>query len=563
MWIHKKADKEKVGKIERILKCHKIVASLLVNRGIDTPEQAYSFLCPSLKRLTDPFCLKDMDKAVKRIWTAIENHERILIFGDFDADGVTSTSILNDFFSSINAEVSWYVPHRTKEGYSLKKNHIDMAIDRCTDLIITVDCGSDSNEAVLAAKREDIDIIITDHHEVPEDIPPALALINPKRQDCTSGLSHLAGVGVAFYLVIALRKYLREKGFWEHKQEPNLIRYCDLVAIGTIADMVPLKKENRILSCAGINIMKKGERPGLVALSQVSGIDLKDIDSDDISFRIAPRINAAGRISHARICVDLLCTGDRISAELTSEILDRLNRKRQETEQSIIDDIEKKIIKFPEFLNKSALIMCDRSWNPGVLGIAASKMAKKYFKPVILISTGSSPAVGSCRSIESVNLYRVLNKCSSMLENFGGHFMAAGLSIKEDRIKEFSNAFEKQISEIIAKDNSQKTLYMDCSLVPGEITEDLVNEMNMLRPFGTDNPEPVFYCSDLVVCSCVLINAKHRKMVLEKSGYRVEAMQFNIKSQEMPVYFKEIAFKLKMNRFGKKKYPQIIIIEEI
>lgn len=504
-----------------------------------------------------------MDKAVERIWTAICNHEKILIFGDFDADGITSTSVLNDFFSCINADVSWYIPHRTKEGYSLKKAHIDMAADQGIDLIITVDCGSDSNEAVLAAKKEDIDIIITDHHEVPEDIPLALAMINPKRKDCPSGLSHLAGVGVAFYLVIALRKYLREKGFWKNTAEPNLLAYCDLVAIGTIADMVPLKKENRVLSCAGINLMKKGNRKGLAALSQVSRIDLKNMDSDDISFRIAPRINAAGRISHARICVDLLCTTDQVNAEKTSEILDSLNRKRQETEQRIIDDIEKRIIREPELLRRSALIMCDRSWNPGVLGIAASKIAKKYFRPVILISTTLSPAVGSCRSIENVNIYEALNKCSSMLEKFGGHFMAAGLSIREDKIEAFSNAFEKQISETIAGNNLSKSLYLDCQLMPEEITEDLINEVDMLRPFGTGNPEPIFYCSDLIVCSCVFIGTKHRKMVLEKSGHKVAAIQFNIKSQETPAYFKKIAFKLKINRFNSRNYPQIIIIEEM
>ncbi len=538
------------------------MAELLVNRGIDTPEQAYSFLCPSLKNLTDPFCIKDMDKAVNRIWTAIENRERILIFGDFDADGVTSTSILNDFFTFIDAEVSWYVPHRTKEGYSLKKDHIAMAVDQKIDLIITVDCGSDSNEAVVAAQKEDIDVIITDHHELPEKTPPALAVINPKRKDCNSGLTHLAGVGIAFYLVIALRKHLREKGFWEEKQEPNLIQYCDLVAIGTIADMVPLKKENRILSCAGINVMKKGARPGLKALAQVSRVELTDIDSDDISFRIAPRLNAAGRISHARICVNLLCTNDRITAEQTAATLDGLNRKRQETEQSIIEDIENKIYKNPELINKPAIVMYDRSWIPGVLGIAASKTAKKYFKPVILISTGSSPAVGSCRSIENINLYHALNECSFILERFGGHFMAAGLSIKKEKIKKFSNAFEKEIAKIISENDFKKTLFLDSALNPCEITESLINEVDMLRPFGTDNPEPVFYCSDLKVQSSVLIGTKHRKMILEKSGYTVEAMQFNIENPETPVYLKKIAFKLRINRFGRKNNPQIIIIEE-
>ncbi len=538
------------------------MAELLVNRGIDTPEQAFSFFKPSLQTLTDPFCLKDMDKAVKRIWTAVENHERILIFGDFDADGVTSTSVLNEFFSYIDAEVSWYIPHRIKEGYSLKADHIPMILDRKTDLIITVDCGSDSTEAVLAAQKEDIDVIITDHHEVPDDIPPAVALINPKRKDCTSGLTYFAGVGIAFYLVIALRKYFRGKGFWEDTEEPNLIEYCDLVAVGTIADMVPLKNENRTLSCAGISIMRQGRRPGLAALSQFSRVEPGNIDSDDIAFRIAPRINAAGRISHARICVELLCTNKRISADMIAAELDRLNLKRQETEQAIIEYIEREIEKEPEILKKTAIIMHHKSWNPGVLGIAASKMAKKYFKPVVLISSKISPATGSCRSIENINVYEVLCRCSSVLEKFGGHFMAAGLSVKEENIETFSIEFEKCIYEIVSKNNFQKTLFLDSSLEPAQITEELINEVDMMRPFGTGNPEPVFFCSDLVVCSCVSIGTKHRKMILEKDGYRIEAVQFNVETDVMPTYFKKIAFKLRMNRFGKKNYPQVIIIEE-
>ncbi|MEA1968285.1 MAG: single-stranded-DNA-specific exonuclease RecJ, partial [Thermodesulfobacteriota bacterium] len=387
IWTDKKPDRDKVEKIARILNCHRIIALLLVNRGVDTPERAFPFLVPSLKDITDPFALRDMDKAVLRICTAIENREKILIFGDFDADGVTSTSLLNDFLSYADAEVAWYIPHRIKEGHGLQKNHINMAVDLNIDLIITVDCGSDGNEAVMAARKEDIDVIITDHHETAKPLPSAVAIVNPKREDCTADLGYLAGVGVAFYLVIALRQQLRKTGYWKEIVEPNLLQYCDLVALGTIADMVPLKNENRILTKTGITVMRKGERVGFKALSDISKIDYNKIDSEDISFKIAPRINAAGRISHARICVNLLTSKEKTGADQTADILDQLNKKRQQTEQSIMDDIEKKFLRKPEIMKNSIIVLWDKKWNPGVLGIAASKISKKHTRPVILIST--------------------------------------------------------------------------------------------------------------------------------------------------------------------------------
>ncbi len=564
-WIFKFADPGTVAKISRIVRCHPVVAALLVNRGITSPEAAFSFLFPSFDNLSPPFSMKDMEPAVERIYAAICNREKILIFGDFDADGVTATAILHDFLTHVDAEVSWYIPHRTKEGYSMKPAHIAMAVEQHIDLIITVDCGSDNHDAVAAAAEEDIDVIITDHHQISPPFPRAVAVVNPKRRDCTSALDHLAGVGVAFYLVIALRQYMRTRDFWTSITEPNLMTYCDLVAIGTMADMVPLKNENRILTTAGIRVIQQGKRPGIKALAEVSRVDHTLFDSDDISFRIAPRINAAGRMAHARICVGMLTTREKSSADQTAAILEHLNLKRQQTEKSIVEEIENRLLRHPEILDRQAIVLADEKWNPGVLGIAASKTARKYFRPVVLISTAATPATGSCRSVASVDIHAILTQCTSLLEQFGGHVMAAGISVKKENIEPFARLFEEMVAQAVREHPLKKQLILDCTLEPHEINEDLITQVNGLRPFGTDNPEPLFYGTDLKVTSSAIIADRHRKMILEKSSSpgttaTIEAFQFNIDTgQPLPLYFERIAFRVRMNRFNRKSYPQIII----
>ncbi|MDY0375290.1 MAG: single-stranded-DNA-specific exonuclease RecJ [Desulfobacterium sp.] len=563
-WSEKKPDPTIVSLLEKELGCQRVIATLLANRDIKTPEAALAFLSPSLTALTNPFALKDMDRAVERIILAIENKERILIFGDFDADGVTATAVLNDFLTHVNGEVSWYIPHRIREGYSLKVEHIAMAVEQQIDLIITVDCGSDSFEAVDFARREDIDIIVTDHHEVPDPSPEVLAIVNPKQKKCPSGLDHLAGVGVAFYLVIALRMEMRKRGVWENISEPNLITSCDLVALGTIADMVPLTAENRILTMAGIQVMREGRRPGLKALVDVARINPALLDSEDVAFRIAPRINAAGRISHARICIDLLCSKDTGTAQQKAEIIDQFNRRRQQTEQSIVADIEQRILRRGEASFENAIVMWDSSWNPGVMGIAASKTAKKYACPVVLISTANTPATGSCRSVDNINIHTALEQCSALLERFGGHAMAAGLTIHHEQIDEFSRLFQQTICSMVDSQPRKKILELDCALEIDSITEDLIQAVDSLRPFGMGNPDPLFYCTDVTVINSTTIGLSHRKMELAKHtdplGPRITAMHFNVDDPAYPpTHFERIAFRVRMNHFNGSSNPQIII----
>ncbi|HCY86448.1 MAG TPA: single-stranded-DNA-specific exonuclease RecJ, partial [Desulfobacteraceae bacterium] len=383
---HISPDPELTRRLSKALNCHPVLASLLADRGLNSPEEARFFLDPDFSRLTNPFDLKDMLQGVERIHSAVVNNEKILVFGDFDADGVTATSTVFEFLSRAEADVAWYVPHRVKEGYSLQPAHIDIAVEMNVDLIITVDCGISAAEAVEAARSEDVDVIVTDHHEPGEDFPNALAVINPKQPDCSSGLDYLAGVGVAFYLVMALRKFFREKQVWEEIEEPSLVEYLDLFAIGTIGDMVPLVGDNRTLCIAGMRQIRMGSRPGIKAMVQSARLDIAQMDSDDISYKVVPRINAAGRISHARICVSHLTAPSLSEAKTTAQLLDDLNLKRQHIEREIVLDIENRISRDPTLLDGRIIVLWDRRWEPTVLGIAASRLSRKYTSPVVLMS---------------------------------------------------------------------------------------------------------------------------------------------------------------------------------
>ena len=406
--------------LEQALDCHPVIAGLLADRGITTPDQARFFLNPDYSKLSNPFTLKGMDKAVQRIYTAVINKEKILIFGDFDADGVTATAMLYQFLSIVEADLTWYIPHRNKEGYSLHPPHIEMAVSMDVDLIITVDCGIGSQKAVETARLEDIDVIITDHHEPDSVIPDAYAIINPKQPDCHSGVDYLAGVGVAFYLVLALRKTFRDKGLWQDYPEPAVSEYLDLFTIGTIGDMVPLVGDNRVLCVAGIRRIRKGLRPAVVSMARTLRLDIKNLDSDDISFKIVPRLNAAGRMSHARICVTHLTCPAPAQTDTMAELLDDLNQKRRLVENEIVQEIEQRIALDPTVLDDRIIVLWETGWQASVLGIAASRLARKYVMPVVLLTLSGDLAKGSCRSINQINIHQALSGVRDLLETFGG-----------------------------------------------------------------------------------------------------------------------------------------------
>ncbi|WDP88738.1 MAG: single-stranded-DNA-specific exonuclease RecJ [Desulfobacter sp.] len=554
-------DPQITSRLTQALGCHPVLAGLLADRGINEPGEARFFLNPDFSRLTSPFDLKDMDKAVERIYTAVVNKEKILVFGDFDADGVTAVSVIYDFLTTVEAAPAWYIPHRTKEGYSLHPPHIEMAVDMDVDLIITVDCGISSHEAVKAAALEDIDVIITDHHEPSETLPTALAVVNPKQEACTAGLDYLAGVGVAFYLVMALRKFFRDKGLWDTFAEPDLVQFLDLFAIGTIGDMVPLVKDNRTLCVAGLRRITLGKRPGLQAMARAARLDLNRMDADDISFKIVPRINAAGRISHARICVTHLTCRDRSQADAGAQLLDELNTKRQYIEREIVRDIESRIELDPALLDGRLLVLWDNRWEQSVLGIAASRLSRKYGCPVVLLSLDGGRAVGSCRSVNRINIHQALTENSHLFEKFGGHAMAAGLTLKEEHLAALKPALSRYLDTRCSPEDFQNSVKVDAELGVEDMTHGLASAIESMMPFGTANPEPLFLARNLWVASSHIIGTCHRKMILkgESGTAQVEALHFNLPDvTDLPGFYSQILFKLKVNKF-KPDGVQIIV----
>jgi single-stranded-DNA-specific exonuclease len=566
-WQILPVDGDAVADISRLMNCSPITATLLLNRNLLNEKDARRFLNTSLTQLRSPFDMAGMDAAVERIVRAIGLGQKILVFGDYDVDGITATAILLEFFQHLNADVSYYIPHRIREGYSLQPAHItEYAVPNGIDLIITADCGTGSHQAVAAAAAAGIDILITDHHQVVDGLPPAVSVINPHRSDCSAGFENLAGVGVAFCLLISLRKRLRETNFWQKVPEPNLKAYCDLVAIGTVADIVPLRDDNRIFTATGLEMIQSANRPGLNALVQASGTNPDSVDAQDIAFRLAPRLNAAGRLEHAAAAVELLTTRDPEAARQIAAKLNELNKKRQALEQKMLADISLMLAEQPDLLQNRSLVLAHSGWHEGVLGIVASRLQETYFRPVVLISYKDGLAKGSARSIPGFDMFKGLTSCSAFLKNFGGHTQAAGLSLLVEMIEPFRRHFEKTVIEDTVPDDFSPTLTIDCKLDFKDITSALLDELVSLEPFGSGNTEPLFTAENIKVLSASVVGKNHRRMLLGQPGSdsrsSFNAIHFNIDPDKpVPKRLERIAFRLRWNNWNGKKTPQLIIVE--
>ncbi|MGA7144226.1 MAG: single-stranded-DNA-specific exonuclease RecJ [Desulfobacterales bacterium] len=560
-------DAQLVENLCRDIQCHPAVASILVNRHILSAEHASNFFHTSLNHLSPPFSIKDMDAAVDRIISAILRKEKILIFGDYDVDGITATTLFLKFFRRIGARVSYYIPHRITEGFGLKKHHIsDVALPNAINLIITVDCGSDSHDAVAAAKDAGIDIIITDHHMVSGTVPRAVAVVNPKRDLDPSGFGDLAGVGVAFYLLVCLRKKLRDADFWKHRKEPNLKKYLDLVALGTLADMVPLTRENRILTKTGVKLIRSTRRRGLNALIGVCGVDKHAIDAEDIVFYMAPRLNASGRMDHASRAVELLIAEEDQKAREIARSLNHLNQDRRSIENKILSQILDHLKQNPDLLQKNSLVLSDRNWPLGILGIVAARIMKQFYRPVVLVTTADGIGKGSARSIPGINLYKGLFACGDHLETFGGHSMAAGLKIRDENIEPFKTRFEHVVSRMAGPLDFIPKITIDYRLDFTDISDRLIDEFELLKPFGIGNHEPLFMAENIGIASSKQVGGHHRQMVLkQKTGEaekRFNAIQFNAGSTGFEKnYFEKIAYRLRRNRWNGRKSAQIVVEE--
>ncbi len=568
-WHIRQPDTRLVQNLCNTLHCSPIIAAVLVNRELVTPEDVLKYMRPQLGQLRSPCDLKDMDTAVERIARSIATHEKILIFGDYDVDGITSATILHDFLRQAGADVSYYLPHRIKEGYSLKPEHIDrVAVPGGVSLIVTADCGSGSHAAVQRANSVGIDVVVTDHHRVNDPYPAAEAMVNPQRPDCQAGFEHLAGVGVAMALLICLRKHLRDLGHWKSSTEPNLKTLCDLVALGTIADAVPLVNENRIFVKAGLDVIRTGKsRPGITEILTACHTSHRNVDVEDVAFRIAPRLNAAGRMDHARLAAELLLTTNPQTAKQIVESLDELNVKRKQTERAILDEIQLHLSENPAELLRRSLVLSGEHWHEGVLGIVAARLATRYYKPVVLISTRSGIGKGSGRSIPEFNLHKGLTiSCADQLESFGGHSMAAGLSIRPENIDKFKNTFDRSVVDMTDDLELAGKITIDRELRFGEITGPLIDEIEALKPFGNGNDEPLFMACGVQVKQNRIVGDRHRRMLLEQvddtTGRSFSAIQFNIDPQRKPPeLFDRVAFRLQWNRWNGRKEAQLLVEE--
>ncbi len=530
-----------------------LTSQILINRDITDLEQARVFLSSSLSNLHSPFLMADMEKAVNRIIDAIMQKEKILIYGDYDVDGITGTSALMIFLEKIGGLVNYYLPQRLKEGYGLNCEAIEKIGSMGVKLIITVDCGISDLQEVSLANEKRMDVIITDHHEPPDLLPPACAIINPKRKDCAFPFKFLAGAGVVLNLIIALRKSLKERNFWGDKNPPNLKKYLDLIALGTIADIVPLVNENRIFAHFGLQQLRETEKIGISALKEVSGLNgNKVIDAGMVGFRLAPRINAAGRMGNAEAGVKLFTSRNEMEAEKIARMLNKKNGERQRIEEEVVREAKKMVEEDPSLLEGKSLVLAGNNWHPGVIGIGASRLVDAYDRPVVLIALDKEKGEGkgSARSIPAFHLYDSLKKCASHLINFGGHKYAAGLSIREEKIDDFSRAFGDIAREMLSDGDLSPVIEIDAEIELEEISFKAVTEMEKLAPFGYGNPDPVLASREVEVKNSLVVGNNHLKMKVRDNKITYDVIGFNMADDLPPAGSRvRIAFSPQFNEW--------------
>jgi single-stranded-DNA-specific exonuclease len=478
------------AKLAAALQIRPLAARLLANRGLTTIEAAQDFLTPSLQRLHDPFLMRGMSEAVDRLFRGLQSQESIVIYGDYDVDGITATAVLSWFFRDIGVAVPYYLPHRMREGYGLNAEAIRKLADQRTRVLITVDCGITGYEEVQLARRLGIDVIVTDHHQVPPTLPDAVAVLNPHQPECEYPAKELSGVGVAFKLIMALRGRLRQESRWAGKL-PNLRRHLDLVALGTIADVAPLLGENRILVRHGLQELTHSQKLGVQTLKHVTRIAEQDIGPRQVGFMLAPRLNAAGRLAAAKAGVELLLSDDAVRAEKLARYLDAVNQERRAVQAQIYEEAKAAIAAEGGVNNRWAVVFASEGWHPGVVGIVASKLVEEYGRPTVLIGLEGETGKGSGRSIAAFHLYNALVACQELLTGFGGHEHAAGIHLRREHVASFKEALNRVAREQLTAADCTPLLAIDAEVQLEEIDDTLLQFIERLEPFGEGNPEPV------------------------------------------------------------------------
>ncbi len=475
------------------LSLHPLAARVLASRGLAEPERAERFLAVRLADLPDPFTMRGMEAAVSRLVRALDANERIACYGDYDVDGVTSTVLLAGFLRAAGGDVVTYTPHRLVEGYGLNAAAVGKLAERGVRLIVTLDCGITSVAEVQEAARLGMDVVLVDHHTVPVELPAAAAILNPNRPGCDYPSKHLAAVGVTFNLAMALRKRLREMGRWSAaRPEPNLRQALDLVALGTVADVVPLVEVNRILVRWGLEELARSRRPGIRALKRVAGVaEGQPVSAGQVGFRLAPRINAAGRLDDAGRGVRLLLGDDPAMAAALAEELDGENRSRQEIERRMLEEA---VADAAGSVARGArgLVLAREGWHPGVVGIVASRVVERFHRPAVLVGVAAGVGKGSGRSIEGFHLYDALDACRSHLSRFGGHRHAAGVTVEPAELPAFRESFERYAAERLREEDLVPRCRIEGWVAAGDLGERAALDLQRLAPFGAGHTEPLF-----------------------------------------------------------------------
>jgi single-stranded-DNA-specific exonuclease len=562
LWEHLTCSDESVSRLAAALNLHPTLARLLCLRGLSDPDTAQRFLYPSLDHLHDPYQLADMTRAVERLERAIAQKERIAIHGDYDVDGITSTVILRRALEMLGGDVVHFIPERLRDGYGLQPAAIERLHGDGVRLIVSVDCGIRGTEAALRARDLGLDLIITDHHEPEGTLPPALAVINPKRHDCSYPDKNLAGVGVALKVVQALCQRA-DKTKW-------LPAFVKIAAIGTLADVVPVIGENRVIAKLGLGSLSNGRHTvGLRALLEASGLTGKTIDSYQVGFILAPRVNAAGRMSTPDIATRLLLASDEAMLEDARGLAQQLNDenlRRQTEEADLVAQAKKAIETDPAVGAHNVLVVGGDGWHRGVIGIAASKLVDAFHKPSIVLSIDGDVAHGSCRSIPAFDMLDALERCSDLFLRFGGHKQAAGLTMEAARVPEFRARINAHADEVLEPDHLRPRLRIDGALNLRNITADLVEGLNALAPFGLANPRPVFQAMPVeIVDGPRPIKDRHLKMTFRQDGRSFRAIAW--RAAERAAFLTEhragvnLAFSLEQNEYQGETYLELNVAD--
>lgn len=534
--ISEKADTNIVEALSKEINVNSILSNMLVNRGVDTFQKAKDFFRPDLDKLHDPMLMKDMDKAVERLATAIHNNEKILVYGDYDVDGTTSVAMMYGYLKGFYDKVDFYIPDRYKEGYGISEKGVRHAAENDFNLIISLDCGIKAIEKVRLGKELGVDFIICDHHTPGEELPPAVAILDPKRTDCPYPYKELSGCGVGFKLIQAFAKY-------QGHEETKVMTFLDLLAISIAADIVPITGENRIFAFYGIERINNNPRPGIKALLVKSRIE-KDLDISDIVFKIGPRINASGRLEHAKASVELMIATDLEDALARAALVDTVNSARKNFDENITKEALTMIEGMEEVRQMKSTVLFKEDWHKGVIGIVASRCIEKFYRPTIILTESNNKATGSARSVFDFNIYEAIEECSELLEQFGGHKYAAGLTMAVDKVPAFQEKFEAVVSSRITDIHLKPVLEIDDEILLDQVNYKFYNILKQMSPFGPGNPEPIFCLKQVHAEDVRILKDKHLKFNVVQDGQVTKPVCIAFGMADKNIYPDEIIYKM-------------------